>query len=476
LPDPCLNPEVSMMNRSVLTILFLLTAFFFFPPETRAAYQPGEEGTICLGCHQSKDLSLHLKNSEQLHLYVDGRLLGESSHKDLKCSSCHTLFSISDHPERQFKSRRAFTVSSAGICRQCHAFDKGDKRIHSRMLIALKDIVCVDCHGSHSIKTIQEDTVSCLDCHKYDMQLTLKDGSAQSLRIDDSRLKASVHNRLRCDDCHFGFSASEHPERLFSNKRDLTLVSTEVCRRCHFDKYTKTLESIHFNVMIKGNTNAPVCADCHGAHSIALGTTEKTRSARRCQKCHSDIYNTYVTSVHGKALLSDHNQDVPVCSDCHRAHDIGDPHLTDFRNNIPQMCGNCHANAEITKKYGLSTSVLQSYLEDFHGVTLTFYRKQEGPVRHIAVCIDCHGIHDITKTKGPNASVVKANLAKRCQKCHAGASENFPDAWISHYAPDYKRAPLVYAINLIYSIFIPFMIVGLVLQIILHIWRYAVNR
>jgi hypothetical protein len=140
------------------------------------------------------------------------------------------------------------------------------------------------------------------------------------------------------------------------------------------------------------------------------------------------------------------------------------------------MCGNCHANEKLMKKYGLSTAVLDSYLEDFHGVTLAFYKKQGGPVRHIAVCTDCHGIHDITKVKGPQATVLKANLVTRCRKCHPGATENFPDSWISHYEPDFKRATLVFIVNKIYSVFIPFMIVGLVLQIILHIWRYAVNR
>jgi hypothetical protein len=462
-----------MLKRNLLVVIVPLAALVILATKIHAAYQPGEEGTICLGCHENKDLTLSLKNGEKLPLYVDGRLLTGSVHQSLRCSNCHTAFSVNNHPERQFKTRRSFTVSTSEVCRQCHRFDKG---IHFKMLNTLKDIVCVDCHGSHSIRAVQEDSFACEVCHKYGITMSFKDGSTQSLRIDENALGASVHNKLRCADCHFGFSSKEHPERRFADKRDLTLVSTEICRRCHFDKYTKTLESIHFSKMAAGNTKTPVCVDCHGSHSIGAGRTEKIKSARRCERCHSGIYKIYSSSVHGNALLSDSNQDVPVCADCHRAHDIGDPHKTDFRNNIPQMCGNCHANEGLMKKYGLSTAVLQSYLEDFHGVTLTFYKKQNSPVRHIAVCIDCHGIHDITKTKGPNASVVKANLRKRCQKCHAGASENFPDTWISHYTPDYKRAPLVYAINLIYSIFIPFMIVGLVLQILLHIWRYAVNR
>jgi hypothetical protein len=65
---------------------------------------------------------------------------------------------------------------------------------------------------------------------------------------------------------------------------------------------------------------------------------------------------------------------------------------------------------------------------------------------------------------------------KRCQKCHPGATEEFPNAWLSHYEPSLSNAPLVFLINLTYKIFIPFMLIGLILQILLHIWRYAVNR
>jgi hypothetical protein len=65
---------------------------------------------------------------------------------------------------------------------------------------------------------------------------------------------------------------------------------------------------------------------------------------------------------------------------------------------------------------------------------------------------------------------------KRCQKCHADANEHFPDTWLSHYGPSLTRAPLVFIAGIIYKIFIPILIIGLVLQILLHIWRYAINR
>lgn len=461
-----------MLNRKVLLLLAVFCIFFVPLRGAPAANPPSEEGPICLGCHQDMGMSLTFKNGEKLSLHVDEHELAGSAHKNLGCSGCHG-FSADNHPKKQFKDKKSFIISVSAACKQCHTFKKG---IHLRMVSMLKEVVCVECHGSHSVKPIKETGDSCFGCHKYGLSLSFKDGSRQSLEVGESALTASVHSKLRCADCHFGFSSKEHPERNFLDRRNFTIVTSETCRRCHFDKYTKTLEGIHFNMLLKGNLKAPVCVDCHGSHAIESGRKEKIQSARRCQRCHQDIYAIYSMSVHGKSLLSTNNQDVPVCSDCHSAHDITDPRKSDFRNNIPQMCSNCHANEELMRRYGLSTAVLQSYLEDFHGVTVSYYKKQKNSIRHIAVCTDCHGIHDITRTKGPDASVVKANLVRRCRKCHTGASENFPDSWISHYEPNFKRAPLVYAINLIYTIFIPFMIVGLVLQIILHIWRYAVNR
>jgi len=128
------------------------------------------------------------------------------------------------------------------------------------------------------------------------------------------------------------------------------------------------------------------------------------------------------------------------------------------------------------QKYGLSTRVVDTYLQDFHGITMKFYKQFGTTEKQIAVCIDCHGVHDITSVKGANAAIIKANLVKRCQKCHPGATSSFPDSWISHYEPNFKKSTLVFVIDWGYRIFIPFMIIGLLLQILLHMWRYSVNR
>lgn len=443
---------------------------------------PSAEGNIseadqtCMLCH-SQEQFIIFNSEEKLSIKVNVEEIKKSVHKILSCSDCHG-FTADQHPKRTFKTRRQYTAFSAKMCTQCHVSYK--TKIHEKLLSqAPTGTVCIDCHGSHSVSRARELSRGnnyCLSCHKREISITFKNGEKQSIRIDEKILDASVHRDLSCTGCHFGFSSEEHPLRNFKSKRDYSIAMSESCRRCHFDKYTRTLEGIHYNLLVQGNLKAPVCTDCHGAHSVYSGRKEKLSNARKCGQCHSEIYKIYAQSVHGGSLISEHNEDVPICSDCHKAHDITDPRTVDFRNIVPQICGSCHADKDLMKKYDLSTAVVDTYLQDFHGITLKFYKQQKGLTKPIAVCTDCHGIHDITKVDSPNASIIKANLVKRCQKCHPDATEDFPDSWISHYEPNFKKAPLVYIINLVYSVFIPFMIIGLVLQILLHIWRYAINR
>ncbi len=267
---------------------------------------------------------------------------------------------------------------------------------------------------------------------------------------------------------------------MFGSRRDLRISSSETCRRCHFDKYSEILESIHFAQLNQGNLKAPVCTDCHGSHSIQKGRTEKLRSAKRCEKCHQVIFSIYSTSVHGKALLDENNQDVPICVDCHKAHGVSNPLTLEYREHIPEMCGNCHANKEIIGKYGLSTEVVNTYLSDFHGITVNFYKLQKEklmkPGRPIAVCTDCHGTHDILSTVSGDTAIIKTRLTLQCLKCHPGANKDFPAAWLSHYEPSLHRAPLLYIVKLACKAFIILMAAGIALQILLHMWRYASDR
>lgn len=449
-----------------------------------------DQNTSCLGCHGKQDITVQFQNKESVSGYLDEEKLKTSVHGTLACAECHAEFAGDQHPKRNFQSHEQYRIRSSLACRRCHSDEQISTRsVHVDVLNGEKagnPPICSDCHGSHSvvrvtkIKLLSDEAKLCLRCHRQNIHVSFQNGEQRALQVDPAILEASVHNKLSCSDCHYGFSSEAHPKRHFRSRRDMTIATAEVCRRCHFDKYTKTQDSIHFTRLSQGNLNAPVCTDCHDSHAIAAVGKERVTSANRCKKCHLDIYTIYAKSVHGGALLNEHNKDVPVCVDCHTTHDIQSTHTVEYRERIPEMCSKCHANKEIMGKYGLSTDVMKTYLSDFHGVTLGFYIKQKNllpqQAKSIAVCTDCHGVHNITSTVSPDATTVKANLVQRCRKCHANATENFPNAWISHYEPSLQRAPLIFFIGIVYRIFTPIMVIGLLLQILLHVWRYAVNR
>ncbi len=318
----------------------------------------------------------------------------------------------------------------------------------------------------------------CLACHGNPAAATkLANGEPLSLFVDPKAFARSVHGgKLACADCHVDMARVPHGVRQFKSRRAMSLAYYELCKRCHFAQYARLLDGVHYALLAKGDDRAPTCVDCHGSHGIGRPDQPRTRLSANCARCHAAVVAAYRRSVHGEALASG-NPDVPVCTDCHRAHDNANPLSAAWHLSIDRLCARCHANRALMAKYGISTQVLTTYLNDFHGMTASLYRSEKvRPAMFTATCTDCHGAHDIGRVGAPGSPAIKANLRKTCARCHRGASANFPSAWIGHYEPSLSHAPLVYLVKLFYLIFIPFVIGGLVIQILLHLWRAVVNR
>ena len=320
---------------------------------------------------------------------------------------------------------------------------------------------------------------TCFACHS-DPALTLDvpTGEVRSMTVDAEVFAGSVHGaRLSCTDCHPGHGDYPHPERVYRTLAEYRAPFREACKSCHFENYTRMVDSVHYKLLPHADPRAPSCTDCHGAHDVVPPGRPRAALSRTCARCHQGVYETYAKSVHGRALLEQASADVPVCTDCHRSHAVGGPHDAAWLLASPQLCGNCHGDEKKMAPYGLSTRVLQTYLADFHGMSASLSSaKRPEEARLTALCTDCHGVHDISKVDDPGSRVVKANLVKTCRRCHEGASDNFPAAWLSHYEPSLKQAPLVWLVQAFYWVFIPFVIGGLVLQVVLHFWRRVVNR
>lgn len=326
---------------------------------------------------------------------------------------------------------------------------------------------------------LPEAVASCLGCHEdKNLTLTLKDGSTMSLFVDQAQLSQSVHaSKLICTDCHAKYD-QEHPSgATFDSQRAYTVRSYEVCKKCHFDTYTRTLESVHYDLLKAGFDGAPICVDCHGAHNIGNPHQKRAMMSRSCAACHTDTYTAYAKSVHGRALVEDNNEDVPACADCHTHHQIVQPSTARFRMAAPESCSRCHGDERMMAKYGISTTVAQTYLTDFHGVTASLARNlSESDQQIVVTCNDCHGVHDIAspRLKGPVA--MQATVAAACNRCHADSAPDFPAAWLSHYPPSPRHAPLVWLVGLFYRIFIPFAVTGLCLHLLLHVYRMSAGK
>jgi hypothetical protein len=90
---------------------------------------------------------------------------------------------------------------------------------------------------------------------------------------------------------------------------------------------------------------------------------------------------------------------------------------------VPALCGSCHSNSAYMRQFDprLRTDQLAQYPTSVHGKLLA-----AGDAK-VAVCTDCHSVHDIRPPSDPRSTVYPVNVAKTCSRCHSDA------AYMKHY-------------------------------------------
>lgn len=325
---------------------------------------------------------------------------------------------------------------------------------------------------------------NCLMCHSDpDFMGEFANGEALSLYVDNDEYAKSVHGpaglecvachtsisryphhmeQITCDTCHdsVGEEVSGNYVQLrvalpYEDKREMELTINEACRSCHEEEFDVAQDSAHVKAQLTGNRDAPVCVDCHGGHDITQPGSPRQKISQTCAKCHRAVFSTYRSSVHGDALEAESNPDVPTCVNCHGVHSVVGPRNPAFRNDSITICGGCHGDEALMEKYGISTKVFSTYLDDFHGRTVDLFRRQNSGISsNKAVCFDCHGIHNIRPSEDPLSTVYPSNLQHTCQQCHQEATIQFPSAWLSHYIPTWENTPALYVVNAMYKVLI----------------------
>jgi hypothetical protein len=133
----------------------------------------------------------------------------------------------------------------------------------------------------------------------------------------------------------------------------------------------------------------------------------------QCGTCHPDVRVQFERDVHRREGIG--------CVDCHggdastlvveRAH-AGRFTARPARRDVPRLCASCHADIARMRPYNLPTDQLALYQTSGHG------RRLAAGDRRVAVCTDCHGVHDILPPSDPSSRVAKRNVAATCGRCH----------------------------------------------------------
>ncbi len=151
-----------------------------------------------------------------------------------------------------------------------------------------------------------------------------------------------------------------------------------------------------------------------------------------CGICHPDTATVFERSVHKIEGIQ--------CHSCHGGNpsslDEKIAHSTDFRkiprNSIPEHCGSCHSDPLMMLPYGIGSNQLHLYLSSTHGKD---YKKSlKKPI-----CTDCHGVHDIKKSKEPDSHTNPLNIIKICGKCHSGKGSPVEEYIYSYHYEVWKE-------------------------------------
>jgi len=148
------------------------------------------------------------------------------------------------------------------------------------------------------------------------------------------------------------------------------------------------------------------------------------QTSNTCIDCHSSLDPPLQVTA-DKFTADIHAQKGLGCTGCHGG-DPSDPSMDAMskargfrgkidRKQIPALCGTCHANGDFMRQYNpsLRTDQLSQYGTSVHGKLLA-----KGDTR-VAVCIDCHSVHDIRPSRDSRSTVHPLNVAQTCARCHA---------------------------------------------------------
>jgi hypothetical protein len=309
-------------------------------PAPRTGALPRRQAALgCERCHGELELLRQQAGSlpRAQQLLVPEHLVAASAHGDMNCAECHTGYARYPHEERATATRS---------CVSCHA--QADS-LWQRSTHASADdqVTCVQCHGSHDIRTAAELSTGagvhvanapCISCHEAD-------------RIEPHRPHA---DSVMCASCH-----APHEVRPVDDPLSWLAAAQQLrtCGSCHDSIAAIWRTDIHGDAALQREhlagreptVDVMVCTSCHTGHHMVKPDDPAfmLESVERCSACHEQAARTFYNSYHGRATALGSRVSA-ACADCHGAHDILPdtfPASHVAQANLVATCRACHANA-----------------------------------------------------------------------------------------------------------------------------------
>ncbi|MCP3905068.1 MAG: hypothetical protein GY715_15700 [Planctomycetes bacterium] len=367
-----------------------------------------------------------------------------------RCMSCHGDPRIAEYgPEDR---RTMVKASPAGVVPGEPApANRPDLYLDPEMLansLIHGQLRCVDCHRDSAALPHASilEPASCGTCHVEPLAAFERGAHAAALARKDP-------NAPTCGSCH-GTHQILPPHERDALTHPLNVV--RVCSECHEHHAGQTptghdpavfiqsyLDSVHGKAVSQaGLLVAATCADCHGRHDVRaaddpVSMVHRDQIPATCGTCHLGVVETYRTSIHGQRL-EEGDERAPVCTDCHTAHHISRAQTPGFMVDIVNECGDCHDQPEMHE--GRRVSLYRSYRASYHG--------QVNKLGHAraARCSDCHGAHDILPISDEHSRLFGEARVETCRQCHEGAPASLADFDPHADYLDRDRYPLLNAV------------------------------
>jgi len=267
----------------------------------------------------------------------------------------------------------------------------------------------------------------------------------------------SVHGNNSCTSCHVDIVNLE-------NHSDGTYEARTVnCASCHQKISEQYKKSVH------KTSEEFLCVVCHHSpHEITKWNGHKKAIVNKCTECHEQ--DVFSDKGHSAKVLQG-NDDAAACNDCHGLHNTRQIHKNKnkdtagartFNNSI---CTKCHGNKELAERNNLSTTVVDTYNNTYHGKI-----QKLGYKTHVAGCADCHTNHNILSKENPESTLYEDNLVANCGRCHSYANTNLIKFKPHADYMDHKANPMLFGI----AIFMTILLVSVFLVFWLHTflwWR-----